>query len=466
MSTSDASRTMFAGQIAARLDRLPFRGPVLRLVIMISMGGLFEIWNLWGTAYIVPGLVKSGLFTNRTSGLFSFNGTGFFVFTTFAGMFIGCMAFGFVADRLGRRSIFITALLWYTICTALMAFQHSAGWIDLLRFVACIGVGMEHVTIDTVLSELVPPRYRGRTYAIYLFIGFCAVPLAALFSWQLIPLTLFHMEGWRWVALIGSLAGLSVFWYWGSLPESPRWLALHGREAEAERIISALEAKATGEFGTVFPPIGPVKPLEIGSSSFAELFRNPYGRRTLMLSVLNFLQSIVVFSWASWVPTLLIAKGIRVTTSLQYAFLIAIANPIGPLLAIAIADRMERKWQITCAGLASSLLMLAFATGTNAVSVIFVGILVTLTNTWLSTAIHNYQAELFPTRIRARGVGFVYAWSRVSSAVAGLLIVFFLHKGGVLSVAWFIGASVIVMVLTVSCFGPRTSRLSLEEISH
>jgi putative MFS transporter len=196
-----------------------------------------------------------------------------------------------------------------------------------------------------------------------------------------------------------------------------------------------------------------------------EIFAAPYAGRTAMLSVFNLMQSIAFYGFGSWVPSLLIAKGIHVTTSLEYAFIIALANPLGPLLGFFIADRTERKWQLVIAGLSVAVCMLLFAFQSDAAFVIFFGVLVTLSNNWISFATHNYQAELYPTRIRARAVGFVYSWSRLSAALAGLLIGFFLQQGGTLGVALFIGAAMMVMVITIALFGPRTRGLSLETIS-
>ena len=97
--------------------------------------------------------------------------------------------------------------------------------------------------------------------------------------------------------------------------------------------------------------------------------------------------------------------------------------------------------------------------------VILFGVMVTLANNWMSFSLHNYQGELFPTRIRARAVGFVYGWSRVSAAFAGLLIGFFLKEGGAPAVALFIGGAMLIMIVTIGSFGPKTRHLALEEIS-
>ena len=102
---------------------------------------------------------------------------------------------------------------------------------------------------------------------------------------------------------------------------------------------------------------------------------------------------------------------------------------------------------------------------TGILLVILFGVLVTLANNWISFATHNYQSELYPTRVRARAIGFVYSWSRLSAALAGLLIGFFLRQGGTIGVALFIGGAMVVMVVTIAGFGPATSGRSLEEIS-
>ncbi len=436
-----------------------------RLVVLISLGGAFEFYDLFMTAYLAPGLVANGLFTAHPAMFFAAQGIGFFVFCTFAGMWLGSVGFGFVADRMGRRSIFAVSLAWYSLATAVMAFQHSAVGIDLWRFIAAIGVGLEQVTIDTLLPELVPPPKRGRAFAINQGIEFAAVPLVALLGWLLVPLHPYGLEGWRWVALIGASGALVAWWFRLAVPESPRWLALQGRDAAAERILRKLEIRAERDLGQALPPPGAAVAPSGGAGAFGELFRPPYLKRTLVMSVFNAMQTIAFYGFGSWVPSLLIAKGIAVTTGLKYAFIIALANPLGPLLAFTIADRIERKWQIVAAGVTTGIGILLFARQANEMLVILFGVVVTLANNWLSFTFHGYQAEQFPTRVRARAVGFVYSWSRVSAALAGLLIGFFLHEGGTMAVALFIGAAMMIMVLVIALWGPRTLNRRLEEIS-
>jgi putative MFS transporter len=126
---------------------------------------------------------------------------------------------------------------------------------------------------------------------------------------------------------------------------------------------------------------------------------------------------------------------------------------------------MERKWQLVSAGVCVGLFITLFALGVSPFWVIVFGVGVTLSNNWISFVFHGYQAEQYPTRIRARGVGFVYSWSRVSSDLQGLLIGFFLKEGGTIGVAAFIGVAMLIMCGTVALFGERTRNRSLEELS-
>lgn len=115
-----------AGTISARLDRLPATRSIWKLVVLLSLGFFFELYDLLYTGYVAPGLVKSGLLTATTHGLFGTTGVASFIGALFAGLFIGTIACGFLADRFGRRAVFTYSLLWYTVANVVMAFQDSA----------------------------------------------------------------------------------------------------------------------------------------------------------------------------------------------------------------------------------------------------------------------------------------------------------------------------------------------------
>ena len=454
-----------AAAIGARLDRLPPSRAVWRLILLISLGGCFEFYDLFLTAYAAPGLVRSGIFAAGHAGLFGMTDQATFAAATFAGLFVGTIVFARVADRFGRRAIFTVSLLWYTVATVAMALQGTAVGVDLWRFIAGIGIGVELVTIDTYVTELAPKAIRGRAFAINQAIQFAAVPVVALLCWQLIPLDPFGVAGWRIVVLIGAISAVVVWFIRARVPESPRWLAGRGRIAEADRIVTRLEAAIVAETGRTLPAPTPAPLAQSAAAArFADIWRPPYRRRTLMLSVFNFFQTIGFYGFGNWVPTLIAAQGASVTHSLQYSFAIAIAYPLGPLLCSTFADRFERKWQICVAALGTACFGLLFSRQTTGVALIGLGIAITLSNNLLSFAYHAYQAELFPTRIRATAVGFVYSWSRLSTVFTSLMIGFFLRDFGSIGVFAFIAASMAVVVATIGGFGPRTLNRALDAI--
>ncbi len=336
-----------AALISARLDRLPTTRYIWTLLLLISLGGCFEFYDLFVTAYIAPGLIRSGLFSATSASFFALHGLASFVSATFAGLFIGTIAFGFAADRFGRRAIFTYSLLWYTAGSIVMVFQFTTLGVLIWRFITGIGIGIELVTIDAYIAELMPKEIRGRAFALNQVVQFTTIPLVALISWLLVPRNPFGVDGWRWVVLIGSAGAIFVWFIRRSIPESPRWLIARGHISEAERAVTNMEKRVEAEFGAELPPVVTEASAEESPNvKFVQIFRPPYLRRTLMLMVFHLAQTVGYYGFASWVPTLLIAAGIRTTASLQYSFIIAISAPLGPLLVQGIADKLERKWQI------------------------------------------------------------------------------------------------------------------------
>jgi MFS transporter, putative metabolite:H+ symporter len=454
MSSSDVDA------IAQRLEALPVTRATWTRVALLSFGGFFEFYDMFLSGYVAPGLVRSHILTPSTPGLFGLTGIAGFVAALFAGLFIGTALFGFVADRLGRRAIFTLSLLWYAGASVIMAFQHTAVGLDLWRFVAGVGIGVELVTIDTYIAELVPSAIRGRAFAFNQVLQFTAIPFVAFLAWALVPYAPLGFDGWRWLVLIGSIGAAVVWWIRLRVPESPRWLAQHGRVGEAQAILDRFEAGNTSR-----PAMAEQPEIDSKKGSFWEIWSAPYLSRTLMLIVFNLFHTVGYYGFANWVPTFLMHQGIAVTTSLGYTFAIAIAAPFGPLLALPFTDRFERKWLIVGASFCIGVFGLLFAQMRSAIPLIALGALLTLANNIVSFSFHAYQAELYPTRIRAVAVGLVYSWSRLSAVFSTFVIAFFLDRFGVTSVFVLIAACMLAVMLAIGLFGPPTSRRTLETIS-
>jgi MFS transporter, putative metabolite:H+ symporter len=444
--------------IAERIERLPLGSFHRRFIALVSLGNFFDLYDIFIVAYIGAALQQSGFLTLRQF--------TFFVAAGFLGMFVGTVVFGMGSDRMGRRSAFILLLLIYSVFTFADALAPTAAWLIALRFFAGVGIGAEIVVIDTYVTEVVPGRARGRYVAITQVAGFCAVPVAAVLSRLLVP-THFLMSGWRWVMVIGASGALLTWWFRRRLPESPRWLESRGRVAEADAIMSALEGESYSKEGKRIYTESTESAEDTEkkeSRSFWELWRAPYLSRTVMLVIFQALQTIGFYGFANWAPTFLLKRGVSLLHSLEYTMLIAIVSPIGPLLAAWTSDRMERKWTIVVLALLVAGLGLGFGNSIAPAAVVGFGALLTLANYWFSAAFHAYQAEMFPTRLRATGVGFTYSWSRLSAAFTSILIGAVLVHG-VPTVFAMLAVAMILVATVVAVMGPRTNGLVLEEIS-
>jgi len=439
-----------------------------RLVILLSLGAWFEFYDLFFSGYIAPALYQSGIYTPTTKGFLGTAGFASFVASLFAGLFLGTLCMSQLSDRLGRRFIFSASLLWYTVCTFIMAFQATAGMINFWRFLAGVGLGVQQVTIDTYISELVPNETRGAAFAFSQFMTFLAVPFAALASWLLVPVKFLGLDGWRWVVLIGASGGIFIWFIRTRIPESLRWLEQHGRVEEAERLMAEIEERVRRETGKELPAPNVMEEERITQErrgSWKEMWNKKYRGRTVMLVAFHLLWPQGYYGFANWAPTFLLAEGIDVTKTLAYIAIIAIANPLGPLLGWSVADKFERKWQIAWAALAVGAFGLLFAAQKAAAGVILFGLLVTLSNNWMSFAFHAYETELYPTRIRSRAVGFVYSWSRFGVILSSFVIASLLREYGTVGVFVYMAFTMLLVFVVIGTAGPRTNRRRLEQIA-
>jgi putative MFS transporter len=288
--------------------------------------------------------------------------------------------------------------------------------------------------------------------------------VSAAMAYFLVPAAPLGIDGWRWMLAAGAVGAAAVWWIRLRLPESPRWLAQTGRFEEADRIVAALEAQVEREHGQPLPPVPPPEPV-LAQGGFVEMWRPPYGRRTIMLIIFHVAQTVGYYGFANWVPTLLISQGITITTSLLYTAIIALAAPIGPLLGVFASDRIERKHVIVGMAAVNIVCGLAFSQMTSASGVIAMGVLLTVAGNSIAFTFLGYQQELYPTAIRARAAGFVYSWSRLSAVFNSFFIAFFLHRYGTPGVFLFIAGAMAIVMLVIGLMGPRTRNLALERVS-
>lgn len=451
-----AARTPSAGySMAARVERLPLSSFHRRFIVQVSLGSWFDIFDIFMMAYLGAALQESHFLT-----LEEFSHV---IAAGFLGMFVGTVIFGMGSDYFGRRTSFVAMLLIYSAFTLAGALSPSARALIVLRGLAGVGIGAELVVIDTYVSEMTPSGARGRYIAITQLVGFTAIPVAAFLARILVP-THWLMDGWRWVMVAGASGALLAWSLRRGLPESPRWLESKGRVEEAESVMTRIEQKV--ERATRCPLPTPeavaVRPAE--RLPLRELWQPVYRGRTAMLVVFHLLQTVGIYGFANWAPTFLLKQGKTLGQSLEYGFLIALVSPIGPLLGVLTTERLERKRAIVVLALLMGATGMCFPFAVSAIAIVVIGALLTVFSYWFSAVLHAYQAELFPTRARATGVGFTYSWSRLS-AVFSTLIIGALLVEGVLAVFIFMAAAMVGVALVVGFWGPRTNAAVLEEIS-
>ncbi len=237
-------------EIPARLDRLPFS----RFHWMVIVG-LGTAWILDGLEVNVVGSISSRISEpGAGTGLTPADVSGWAASLYIAGACLGAIVFGQLTDRLGRKKLFMVTLGIYLLGTVLTAFSFSPGWFFACRFLTGMGIGGEYSAINSAIDELIPAKHRGRVdvsiNGSYWLGGIGGSLLAVvLLNTAIFPVNV----GWRLSFVLGAIIGLAVLLVRRNVPESPRWLFIHGRERQAEQIVGDIEQQVSESTGQELP---------------------------------------------------------------------------------------------------------------------------------------------------------------------------------------------------------------------
>ncbi|MGW3010496.1 MFS transporter [Streptomyces sp. NPDC001219] len=449
--------TPVGGRAAARLDRLPPTRWHRRLTLVVGIGAFFDLYEIF-----LGGVLAAALAERWHLG---HTATSWVIASGFLGMFVGANVLSVLADRFGRRRMFLVNLAGYAFFSLLCAAAPNLTWLLVLRFLSGLGLGAELVLVDTCLAEFLPRAVRGRYIAWAYTLGFAGVPVAALLGARLVAAhQLFGIEGWRWLLVAGALGAAFLQVMRRRLPESPRWLTVQGREAEADRIVAAIEERVARESGGSLPSVPETETVPERKVPLAEMFRGEQRRRTLMWWIFQVLQTVGYYGFASLAPVVLTAKGHTVTDSLLYAALSFCGYPLGSALSIPLIDRIERRTLIIASALGIAACGLAFGFATATWAVVTFGFLLTVCSNVFSNAFHVYQTEIFPTGLRSSAIGIAYSLSRLTSVALPFVALTVLTSLGAAAV--FAGSALLMLLLCldVALLGPRSTGRSLERI--
>jgi MFS family permease len=472
--TSGAIRSL----IPARIDRLPWSPFHTRMVIALGVA-----WILDGLEITVASAAAAQLTSDDTLAL-STTQVGLMATVYLAGEVVGALFFGSLADRLGRRKLFIITLAVYLIGSGLTALTISNGigsliWLYLTRFVAGMGIGGEYAAINSAIDELIPARFRGRvdlmvngTYWAGAIIGTLGT---FIFLNQLEP-----SIGWRVAFLLGPVLGIIIIFIRRHLPESPRWQVMHGHAAEAEKTIDYIEHEVEAG-GRTLPPVPEDKAVEItpaekiGYFALARVLFKEYPQRaiygaTLMITQ-SFLYNAIFFTY-----TIVLTKFYGVDAASAPLFLIAFAvgNLAGPFVLGHLFDTVGRKKMISGTYILSGILlaitaflfqadMLTATTQTIAWCVIFFFASAGASAGYLTVS------EIFPQEVRAKAIAVFFAIAQCFGALGPVIYGALIGEGesrGPLFGGYLLGAGVMVVGGLVAAFlGVNAERKSLEDVA-
>ncbi|MFI1695477.1 MFS transporter [Streptomyces bobili] len=462
--------------IPARLDRLPWSRWHWTIVI-----GLGTVWILDGLEVTVVGNI-AGRLSEPGSGLPITSGqvTGIAAALYVAGACLGALFWGRLTDRWGRKKLFMITLAVYLGATALTAISFDTWWFLLFRFLTGFGIGGEYAAINSAIDELIPAEYRGRVDLIINGSFWLGAVGGSLLSIVALNTDLFAANvGWRLTFALGAVLALVILLVRRHVPESPRWLMIHGRDGEAEEIVSSIERRIESERGVPLPVAeGELTIHQRPSVSFVEIGRtvfSDYRRRAVLGFSLfigqAFLYNAITFGFGAILTTFF---DVPTGHTGYYFAVIALGNFCGPLLLGKLFDTVGRRIMISSTYLLSGLLLFGtawlFDRGSLSAT--------TMTACWCAvlffasagaSSAYLTVSEIFPMETRAMSIAFFYALGTAAGGISGPLLFAELTgtgKVGDTVLAFQIGAALMCAAGLVAVFlAVRAERRSLEDIA-
>ena len=472
---AEAGTDTITTQVPSRLDRLPWSRFHWRVVI-----GLGSVWILDGLEVTMVGNVAARL-TEDGSGLdISAAQIGVAGAIYIVGACLGALFFGQLTDRLGRKKLFLWTLVLYLVATVATAFSFSPWYFFLCRFLTGAGIGGEYAAINSAIDELIPARVRGRVDLIINGSYWLGSAAGSALSLVLLSTVLLPIElGWRLAFGFGAVLGICVLIVRRHVPESPRWLFIHGREEEAERIVCGIEEGIEEERGEKLPAAeGSLTIRQRRAIPFREIaavaFRK-YPRRSILCLAL-FVGQAFLYNGITFNLGVLLSSFYDVGASLAPLFIIfwALSNFAGPVILGHFFDSVGRKPMITLAYLGSAVVTLplawVFLSQTGGLTAFMILLVITffLASSGASAA-YLTVSEIFPMETRALAIAFFYALGTAAGGIAGpLLFGSLIETGERIPVA--IGFLIAAAVMSLGgvaelVFGVRAEGQELEDLA-
>lgn len=471
---TEKKQTAFESQVPARLDRLPWSR--FHWLVVFALG---ITWILDGLEVTFIGTTSGVLSDSRTLGLTPPE-IGLIASAYVFGAVLGALYFGHLTDRHGRKKMFFVTLGVYLVGVLLSAFAWNVWSFCFFRFLTGAGIGGEYSAINSAIDELIPARVRGRVDLIINGTYWIGAALGSLSTIVLLNPAIFPVNiGWRVGFGAGAAIGLLILLLREFVPESPRWLMIHGFEEKAEAIVSEIERKIEAETGKKLPPaVGTIKVNPRGTITFSEIantMMKRYPKRSLLGFALMvsqaFMYNAIFFTYALVLTTF---YNVPVQKTGLFMLPFALGNFLGPLVLGHWFDSIGRRKMIMTTYTLSAVLLamtgylfdqgvLTADTQTLLWSIIFFFASAAASSAYLTVS------EIFPLETRGVAIAFFYA---IGTAIGGMVSPWLfgvligtgsrtnIFYGYIFSAFLMIAAAVIAAV-----YGVDAERKSLEEIA-
>ena len=418
---TDAAPATRDDSVAERLDALPFTRAHLKVLTGSGLGWALDAMDVGLVSFVITALIAQWSLTGEQASWIASAG--------FVGMAVGASVGGLLADRFGRRSVFAATLVVYGLATGASALVGGLVALIALRVVVGFGLGAELPVASTYVSELAPARIRGRLIVIleaFWAVGWTA---AALIGFFVIPA---GEDGWRWAFALGAIPALyAVIVRWG-LPESPRWLAGRGREAEASQIVTRFEASAVLGGGDRHrtAPLGTGDGATTVGGGVAALWAPEFRVRTAALWLVWFCVNFAYYGAFIWIPTILFTQGYDLVKSFGFTLVITLAQLPGYAVAAWLIEVWGRRATLSVFLVGSGVSAVLFGTASAEWAIIGAGMALSFFNLGAWGALYAVTPETYPTSLRATGAGWAAGVGRIASIVAPLSVPPLLAAGG------------------------------------
>jgi putative MFS transporter len=422
-----------------------------KVIALIAAGYFFDVIDFTVFGSLVPFILKSNFATGPE--VAAIGSAAIF------GMFIGTAGQGEFSDRFGRRFIYQFNLLLFGVFTILGAFAPSVTLMIVCRFIAGIGLGAEQPLAFAYAGEYAPKRIRGRILAIVHFIGgACVWPIGTAVVLVFGSFMTSPEYVWRGVWLVIGVGALIVWVFRFTLPESPRFLATHGKGKQALEVL--------GRLGIA----GPTEPLstdvasDTKSDPFAVVFTQfPVRVIAGMICFSAFFG--VAIGLGAWLPNIMNAKGFDITKSLQYTLAMNFAVPCASLFMMYALDKFGRKITSVCAFVGAGIMAIVFANAVSATQLVIAGFIMIFFVQVAGNSMQIFASEVFPTNARASGFGWAAGVGRLATAFIMPTILWVQSGFGLTTVFVCLASFLVIAAVAVTQLGPESRQKGLDEVA-